>query len=138
VVLDFTACPGLTIYSVPTPPQPITCPPPTRTVTAFAGPGGAIFTIGGCTLGPLGAAPCATVSVGGGPPAPLRIGSFDLNCAGGVGAGDLAICISDFVFAPAEQRSDYNRDGVVGAGDLSLLIAVFVGGGSAVTCAPRC
>lgn len=107
-------------------------------MTAIAGPGGAVFSIGGCGGGLTPLASCATVTVGGVAAPPLRIGVFDRNCATGVGAADLGLAISDFVNFPAQQRSDYDKSGAVGAADLGILISVFIGGGSPLTCPIIC
>jgi hypothetical protein len=137
VVIDLTFCPGFSISGVGGPGQVVACGP-LKTVSTVAGPGGAVFTIGGCGGGLTPLFACATVTVAGVAAPPLRIGVFDRDCANGVGAGDLALVINDFVNAPAEQRSDYDKSGVVGAGDLAILINVFIAGGSTATCPVMC
>jgi pimeloyl-ACP methyl ester carboxylesterase len=66
------------------------------------------------------------------------VSSFDLDGAGGVGAGDLSVWLADFGSGMNWARSDYDGSGTVGAADLSQWLAVFGSGASTQSCAVSC
>jgi hypothetical protein len=68
----------------------------------------------------------------------LAVSTFDLDGAGGVGANDLAIWMTDFGSGQPHPRSDYDGDGMVGAADLSEWLTVFGAGGSTSSCGVVC
>lgn len=81
---------------------------------------------------------CVLVTVNSAPFPNINAATFDRDGAGGVGASDLGLCISDFVLNPTAGRSDFDNNGLVGASDLGLLIGIFVFGASALSGSPYC
>jgi hypothetical protein len=63
--------------------------------------------------------------------------AFDLDGKLGVGAGDMAVWLSDFASGQPYGRCDYDCSGYVGAGDLAFWLRAFASGTqvvSAVAC----
>ena len=61
--------------------------------------------------------------------------AFDLDGTLGVGAGDLAVFLSDFASGQPYGRSDYDCSGSLGAGDLSIWLIAFASGTQVVSAA---
>lgn len=68
----------------------------------------------------------------------VSVATADRDGAGGVGAADFGLLISDFVLNPSAGRSDLDDSGGVGAGDFGIMTAIFVFGGSALSGAAPC
>lgn len=85
---------------------------------------------GGETLAPHGTGPCARVYVGTALLGTARLGYLDLDGAGGLGANDLAVWLTDFSTGDPIARSDFNGDDLVGADDLALWLTAWVAGRS--------
>jgi hypothetical protein len=95
-------------------------------VGASTGVGSAVTLLGGCKIfanDRLCAFPTAS--------------AFDLDDTNGVGAGDMAVFLSDFATGQPYGRCDYDCSGYLGAGDLSIWLRAFASGAqivSAVAC----
>ena len=61
--------------------------------------------------------------------------AFDLDGTLGVGAGDLAVFLSDFASGQPFGRSDYDCSGSLGASDLSIWLRAFASGTQLVSAA---
>lgn len=82
---------------------------------------------------------CATIVADGVPlRTGVRVSYFDLDGSGGVGAGDVAIWVDDYLSGQYRARSDYDGSGKLDANDLGALVQVALGGGSALSAAPYC
>src|SRR5262245_20482928 len=64
--------------------------------------------------------------------------AFDLDGFGGVGAGDLAVWLTDFGSGTAWARSDFDGNGSIGSNDLAQWLTVFGEGQSAQSCGASC
>jgi hypothetical protein len=142
VWIDLSSCPDLVICSDQMDPNTITnCT--AKTVQKLTNASGEVtFTLLGGSSGAGHASSLAqNGKIFGGAGvlfARPSVASFDLDGTGGVGAGDLAVWLSDFGSGTDWARSDYDGDGRIGAGDLSAWLLVFAAGGSAQSCAASC
>lgn len=96
-------------------------------VGASTGAGSGVTLLNGCKIfanGRLCASPTAS--------------AFDLDGSNGLGAGDLAVFLSDFSTGQNLGRSDYDCSGYLGAADLSIWLIAFASGTQTVSAAPTC
>lgn len=81
---------------------------------------------------------CVAVTADGMPFPSISVSTADRDGVLGVGSGDFALLIFDFVNHETAGRSDLDDSGLVGSGDLSKLIGLFVGNASALSGSPYC
>lgn len=75
-----------------------------------------------------GMGPCAQVYSNGALIGTVRIAYLDLDGAGGLGANDLAIWLSDFGTGEPIGRSDFNGDQALTTDDLSVWLQIWADG----------
>lgn len=63
----------------------------------------------------------------------IGVSTLDRDGVNGMGAGDLALFISDFVNFPMACRSDFSGNDTLGAEDLAIWLNIFVAGNSPIT-----
>lgn len=139
VVVDFSGCPDIQVCADQLDPNAVVfCS--AKTVRKFTDANGSVqFTILGSSTGPaVSIGGCAKIFASGALLRTPSVAAFDLDGAGGVGAGDLSIWLADFGSGMAWARSDYDGSGTVGAGDLSLWLEVFGSGRSPQSCSTSC
>jgi pimeloyl-ACP methyl ester carboxylesterase len=141
IVIDLSNCADLTICSDQSDPNALTnCA--AKTVRKFTNALGEVtFTLLGGSTGAGHAsslANSARIFGNGELLGTPSVSSFDLDGAGGVGAGDLSVWLADFGSGVNWARSDFDGSGTVGAGDLSEWLAVFGSGASTQSCTSSC
>lgn len=140
VVMNFSACTDVRICSV-TQPAGILVNCASKEVRATTNASGvATFRIvgGGLTSGAAVTSPCVTVSCQTVPLNTLRVGTFDINGAGGLTAADVTLAKNDLNTNPTRTRSDFNKSTTITAADITILKNVLNGAGSAASCATYC
>ncbi len=141
VVLDFTRCTDIRLSQNVTGSTTTTDCGSKRVTGTTDGQGRIVINV---VAGGNGASPpretfdCVTVTASGLPFPSIPAATFDRDGSNGVGAGDLALVISDFVNHPTAGRSDFDHTGTVGSADLAILTKVFVAGHSALSGSPYC
>ena len=126
VTIDMSGCPGL--VPVPTPGVAVACGAPGpagNSVSAVAGPAGAVFTVLGYSL-PAPAAPsfCAALFVAGAPVGPFNVAAADLNGAGGCNPADGALYMVDYFSFTNPARANYNGIGGVNPADAAIFLTL--------------
>ncbi len=141
VVLDFTFCTDIRLsQTISGTTTTTTCA--SKSVTGTTDELGRIVINvvagGNGSLPPRNDFACVIVRVNSVPFPHIPAASFDRDGLNGVGSGDLALVIWDFINHPTAGRSDFDNSGTVSAADLSILTQVFIQGSSALSGAPYC
>lgn len=141
VVLDFTFCTDIRLSQNISGTTTVTTCASKRVTGITDGQGQVVINVvagGNGNLPPRNTLDCVVVTVNSAPWPNIPAASFDRDGSSGVGAGDLALVIWDFVNHPTAGRSDFDGTGAVGATDLGILTKVFVDGNSALSGSPYC